>query len=92
MMNLVRIEAIIWAYMYHDWQAVPLLIFILHSSIYWNKPLFKKFMTFVYCPYTLLYLIWLFIVNIPGIVKYRAYPSPTEIDPYSDLTFGFYQY
>jgi len=93
MMNLVRIQAFIWAYMYHDWQAVPLLIFILHSSIYWNKPLFKKFMTFVYCPYTLIYLLWLFVVNIPGIVDYRPHHHADELtNPYKHLLYGFYQY
>jgi hypothetical protein len=84
MINLVRISAFIWAYMYHDWQAVPLLICILHSCVYWKKWLFKACMQFLYCPYIILYLFWLFVVNIPGI---WAYDNRKEYYKY-----GFYKY
>jgi len=64
---IVRICSGIWAYMYHDWQAIPLLLFITHSFIYKEKKPFFLCLKFLYCPYVAAYMLWLFVVNIPKV-------------------------
>ena len=84
MINTVRIVSFVWAYMYHDWQAIPLLLFVTHSTIYKEKRPFYYSLIFLYCPYVTLYMLFLFIVNIPGIYNFES----EEVK--KNYTYGFY--
>jgi hypothetical protein len=88
MLWFARISAVIWAYMYHDWQAVPLLIFVAHSSFYTNRDLFQEFLVYFYCPYALIYMLWMFIINIPGVYNF----STDETKLIEMYNYGFYPY
>lgn len=74
--------------MYHDWQAVPLLIFVAHSSFYTNRDLFQEFLVYFYCPYALIYMLWMFIINIPGVYNF----STDETKLIEMYNYGFYPY
>jgi hypothetical protein len=91
MLWFARISAIIWAYMYHDWQAIPLLIFVAHSSFYTNRNLFQEFLVYLYCPYALLYMLWMFVINIPGVYAFSE-EDPPNANTINMYNYGFYKY
>jgi hypothetical protein len=46
---------------------------------------------YFYCPYALIYMLWMFVINIPGVYDFDAYSTS---DPYTIkmYDYGFYQY
>jgi hypothetical protein len=53
-LNAARFTSFIWAYMYHDWQALILLTFIAHSTIYQGGKRFQNSVAYLYIPYATL--------------------------------------
>jgi hypothetical protein len=75
----------LWAYTYHDWEAVPLLIFIMHSALYNSNPKFMNALKYVYCPYVTMLMFFQFTTNIKGLTWW---PN----SPISGYYYGFYPY
>ena len=71
---MCRTLAFFWIYCYHDWQSVILLIWILHSTLYNDSALFKKWMIYFYTPLVTVIFLWYYVTNIFGLIEYTTDP------------------
>jgi hypothetical protein len=84
-----RFSALVWAYMYHDWQAMLLLVFMFQSFIYTDRKLFIECLTYIYCPYVTILMLWQYVTNIQGV---NPYPWPYYDQSLTAFNWGFFQY
>ncbi len=70
-----RLISFIWAYCYHDWQSVIILIWLLHSTLYRDSQLFRKFMIFCYLPLVTAIFLWYYVINIFGLIDWTSDPA-----------------
>ena len=83
---MCRLVGFIWAYMYHDWQSVFLLTWILHSTLYRDTRNFKRFMIFFYMPIFIAIFLWYYVINIYGLLLFWS----DEAKSLHMLTYGFF--
>lgn len=84
---ICRILSFIWVYMYHDWQSVLILIWIVHSTLFRDSANFKKWMIYLYMPLVTCIFLWYYVINIYGLLLWWSDETKT-IDMYR---FGFYE-
>ena len=66
---ICRLLGFIWMYMYHDWQSLPILVWLLHSTLYQDSVALKKCMAYFYLPLFTLIFLWYYVININGIMS-----------------------
>ena len=71
--------AFIHVYMYHDSQSVPMLIWLLHSTVFDNKSIFKQAIRWFYLPWFTLTLFWYYTINIISLTDFDMDPTVEEI-------------
>lgn len=79
MLWVCRILCFITVFMYHDWQSVILLIWLLHSTIFTTKSTFVKITALIYFPLMILIFLFMFTVNIYGLIDYSLWASTTYL-------------
>ena len=73
-----RFFAFTWAYMYHDWQSVVILMWVLHSTFYQRDRTFRLFMCYFYVPWFLAALVWYYVTNIQGMINWPSINEPNN--------------
>ena len=86
---LCRLIAFVWVYCYHDFQSSIILLWILHSTLFKDQGLFKKWMMYFYMPLISLIFLWYYTINIYGLLKWWNDDPDKVIDMY---TYGFFQF
>jgi hypothetical protein len=71
--------------MYHDYQSLVFLVWLLGSSVYTNTKIFVKITYFVLFPLMMLTYVFYFVVNIFGLFNYSAWTNQPKY-----YTYGFY--
>ena len=59
-----------WCYMYHDWQSLLVLIWLLHSTLFRSTTLFVKVTAYFYLPMFMLIVLQYYVANIYGMVDW----------------------
>jgi hypothetical protein len=67
---IARISCFIWAYMYHDYQSLIILIWLFHSTLYVKSTIFVKCTAYFYLPIFNLLVLWYFTINVFGLIVY----------------------
>lgn len=67
---IARICCFIWVYMYHDFQSVFVLLWLLHSTLYTSSTLFVKCTAYFYLPIFNLIVLFYFATNIFALVPW----------------------
>lgn len=88
MLWLCRALAFLQVYGYHDWQSLPYLIWIVHSTLYKSSKVFSICMMTVYLPCFTATYIWYYLININGIIDWGSRDYKTNY--YYNL--GFYEF
>ena len=83
-----RILAFLQVYGYHDWQSLPYLLWIFHSTLYKKSIVFSIFMMCFYLPCFTSTYIWYYVININGIIRWDSYDYKTNF--YYNL--GLYEF
>ena len=86
---ICRVLSFFWIFVYHDYQSVVVLIWFLHSTLYDNSRIFKKFMTYFYLPLFTMIFIFYYTINIYGFIIWPAKDDPNRISHYK---YGFYKF
>jgi cytochrome c-type biogenesis protein CcmE len=82
-----RILAFLWAYMYHDWQSLVILAFLLHSTFYLQASTFRKWIVYFYMPSFVLIFLWYYIINIQGLIQWDSVEQTKKVNLFD---YGFY--
>ena len=83
-----RVLGFIWVYMYHDWQSVIILMAGLHSTIYNDSRIFRKWIMSFYLPCYVLIFLFYYITNIEGLIPQMNDWDQAKKNHY--YNFGFY--
>ena len=70
--------------MYHDYQSLVPLLWLLGSTVFKRSRRFVRFTTYFFFPLMIAVYLFYFIVNIPGIVIYHSSRFPYM------YKYGFY--
>jgi hypothetical protein len=81
---ICRLFSFVWVYLYHDWQSVIMLVWLLHSTCYLRNANFRRCILYFYLPYYLLAFLWYYTINIEGLILWN------NIDP--ALITNYYNY
>ena len=89
MLWLCRILAFIQVYGYHDWQSVPFLIWIFHSTLYRKSSRLSVAMMVFYLPCFTAIFLWYYTINIYGVVSWDDQEIQNTNYRYN---MGYYQF
>ena len=85
---MCRLLSFVWAYCYHDWQSVILLIWIVHSTMFKSTKRFKIAMLFFYLPVITIIFFWYYVTNIWGLLRWADQDQQRITTLYK---YGFYK-
>ena len=73
--------------MYHDYQSLIVLIWLIHSTLYVKSTIFVKCTAYFYLPIFNLLVLWYFTTNVFGLIVWWDSTSPKTLLWYN---YGFY--
>ena len=85
---LCRLFSFVWIYMYHDWQSVILLVWLLHSTCYRQNNFFRNWILYFYLPYYIVAFLWYYSINIKGMILWNNIDQANLSMAYN---YGFYE-
>ena len=65
-----RASGFIWCYMYHSYQSLFILLWVLHSTLFQDNNLFFRVTSYFYLPIFCLIFLFYYIINIPTVVDF----------------------
>ena len=86
---LCRITCFIYVYMYHDWQSVVILVWIIHSTFFKVRNYFVEWTLRVYLPFMILNFLFMYTINLFGLINYFEWANEAHkiVNMYR---YGFY--
>jgi hypothetical protein len=68
MLWVCRILTFVWTFMYHDWQSLVTLFWLLHSTQFNSTTRFIKMTAYFYLPLIMVSMLFYYTINIYGIM------------------------
>ena len=87
---MCRTLCFVQVYCYHDIQSVFLLIWIVHSTLFRDPNLFRKWIIFCYLPLVISIFLWYYVINIFGLLAMFDNPDFTDQKFIDNYTYGFF--
>ena len=87
---MCRTLCFLQVYCYHDIQSVFLLIWIVHSTLFRDPNLFRKWIIFCYLPLVISIFLWYYVINIFGLLAMFDNPDFTDQKFIDRYTYGFF--